>query len=196
VPGRHAVYNSLAALGVGLELDLPFPAIAGALGDFRGVDRRLELKGHALGVTVLDDYGHHPTEIAATLAAIREGFGVRTIVVFQPHRYTRTRALLEEFGGAFFLADQVIVTAIYAAGEQPIPGLDGAIVADALVRHGHPAVLHEPQLDAIPALLEQRVREGDIVLTLGAGDGWKVGETFLRLATRRSPGSAGERRLA
>ena len=188
VPGRHAVYNSLAAIGVGLELDVPFAKIARGLSRFRGVDRRLERRGEAFGALVLDDYGHHPTEIAATLAAVREGFGARTIVVFQPHRYTRTRALLEEFGAAFFLADQVIVTSIYAAGETPIPGIDGALVADALVRHGHPAVRHEPDLAKIPETLRKILRPGDIALTLGAGDIRQVSEQLLRL------GSSGKRR--
>jgi UDP-N-acetylmuramate--alanine ligase len=182
VPGRHAVYNSLAALAVGLELDIPFASIAAALGEFRGVDRRLQLRGQVRGAQVIDDYGHHPTEIVATLAALREGFGARTLVVFQPHRFSRTQALLEEFGAAFVLADRVIVTDIYGAGESPIAGLDGAAVAQALVRHGHPWARHEPRLSQIPSLLLEMLRPGDIVLTLGAGDVWKVGEELLRLA--------------
>ncbi len=186
VPGRHSVYNALAALAVGLEMDVPFEVCARALRRFRGVDRRFQLRGRVLGATVVDDYGHHPTEIAATLAAAREGFGARTIVVFQPHRYTRTRALLEEFGSAFFLADRVIVTEIYAAGEIPIPGVDGTAVADALVRHGHPSVTFEPSLGEIPRLLRETVREGDLVLTLGAGDVWKVGEELVRSAGKRA----------
>jgi UDP-N-acetylmuramate--alanine ligase len=181
VPGRHSVYNALAAIAVGLELDVPFACAARALARFKGVDRRFQLRGTAFGAMVVDDYGHHPTEIAATLAAAREGFGVRTIVVFQPHRYTRTRALLEEFGRAFFLADQVVVTEIYPAGEVPIPGVNGAAVADALVRHGHPSVTFEPDLARIPALLRGIVREGDLVLTLGAGNVWKTGEELIRL---------------
>jgi UDP-N-acetylmuramate--alanine ligase len=181
VPGRHSVYNALAAIAVGLELDVPFASAARALARFRGVDRRFELLGTAFGAMVVDDYGHHPTEIAATLAAAREGFGVRTIVVFQPHRFTRTRALLEEFGRAFFLADRVIVTEIYPAGETPIPGVNGASVADALVRHGHPSVTFEPDLRKIPVLLKGVVREGDLVLTLGAGNVRKTGEELIKL---------------
>jgi UDP-N-acetylmuramate--alanine ligase len=185
VPGRHAVFNSLAALAVGLELDIPFKTIAAALKAFRGVDRRLQLRGEAFGAQVLDDYGHHPTEIVATLAAIREGFGRRTLVVFQPHRFSRTRALLEEFGRAFALADRVIVTDIYAAGEAPLPGLDGSVVADALVRHGHPSVAHVASLKEIPRMLRDELREGDIVITLGAGDVWRVGEALVRAASGR-----------
>jgi len=183
VPGRHSVYNALAAIAVGLELDVPFASAARALSRFKGVDRRFQLLGRAFGAMVVDDYGHHPTEIAATLAAAREGFGVRTIAVFQPHRFTRTRALLEEFGRAFFLADRVIVTEIYGAGEAPIPGVDGASVANALVRHGHPSVTFEPVLSKIPELLRGIVHEGDLVLTLGAGNVSKVGDELIRLSS-------------
>jgi len=193
VPGRHAVYNSLAAIAVGLELDVPFTKIAEGLRRFRGVDRRLQRRGEAFGALVLDDYGHHPTEITATLAAVREGFGARTIVVFQPHRYTRTRALLEEFGAAFFLADRVIVTSIYPAGEAPLRGVDGAAVADALVRHGHPGVAYEPEPERILEGLRETLRPGDIVLTLGAGDVWQIAERLVRLSSARKR-RAGERR--
>ncbi len=184
VPGRHSVYNALAAVATGLELDVAFAKIAKALARFQGVDRRFQFKGEAFGATVIDDYGHHPTEIQATLAAAREGFGARTVVAFQPHRYSRTRALLEEFGRAFVLADRVIVTSIYAAGEAPLPDVDGAAVADALVRHGHPAVSFEPRLDKIPGRLKGLVLPGDLVMTLGAGDIWKVGDAFLALAAK------------
>jgi UDP-N-acetylmuramate--alanine ligase len=188
VPGRHSVYNSLAALAVGLELDIPFTKIAKALARFQAVDRRFQRKGEAFGATVVDDYGHHPTEIVATLAAAREGFGARALVVFQPHRYSRTRALLEEFGRAFVQSDRVIVTSVYAAGETPLRDVDGAAVADALVRHGHPSVVYEPRLERIAGRLKQLVLPGDLVITLGAGDVWKVGEAFLALAGKtRAP---------
>jgi UDP-N-acetylmuramate--alanine ligase len=183
VPGRHSVYNALAAIAVGLELDVPFSKIVKGLRRFRAVDRRFQLKGEAFGARVVDDYGHHPTEIQATLAAARDGFGVRTVVVFQPHRYTRTQALLEEFGRAFVLADQVIVTDVYAAGEPPIEGVDGKAVADALGRHGHRAVTYEPRMAAIPELLRAAIGPGDLVLTLGAGDVWRVGQGLLDLAS-------------
>jgi UDP-N-acetylmuramate--alanine ligase len=189
VPGRHQVDDSLAAIAVALELDVPFDTIAAALAEFPGVDRRMQRRGEALGASVLDDYGHHPTEIAATLAAVREGFASRTVVVFQPHRYSRTQALLEEFGASFSLADRVIVTDIYAAGEAAIDGLDGATVADALVRHGHPSVVYEPSLQAIPGLLRNTIRAGDVVLTLGAGDVWKVGEELIRSAAGDGDGA-------
>jgi len=185
VPGRHSVYNSLAAVAVGLELDVPFRRIAGALAAFRGADRRLQLKGRAHGALILDDYGHHPTEVVATLSAIREGFGARTLVVFQPHRYSRTQALLEDFGRAFFLADQVIVTDVYAAGERPIDGISGASVAESLVRHGHPSVVYERRLSEVAKRLRPSIVPGDVVLTLGAGDVWKVGDALLRSSSAK-----------
>ena len=180
VPGRHAVYNSLAAVAVALELEIPFHSIAAGLKRFRNPDRRFQRRGEAFGATVIDDYAHHPTEIMATLSAVREGFGARTVAVFQPHRHSRTRALLEEFGRAFVLADHVIVTEIYAAGEEPVPGLSGRSVVDALVRHGHPSAEFEPDPTRIPARLAEWVRPGDLVLTLGAGDVWKVAEALVR----------------
>jgi UDP-N-acetylmuramate--alanine ligase len=192
VPGRHSICNSLAAVAVGLELEVPFHTIASGLRRFRGPDRRFQHRGDAFGATVIDDYGHHPTEIMATLAAVREGFGSRTVAVFQPHRYSRTDALLEEFGRAFLLADHVIVTEIYAAGENPIPGIDGRRVADALVRHGHPSVDHEPDLSKIPERLVECVRPGDLVLTLGAGNVFQVAEAFVALG-KASAGDATER---
>jgi UDP-N-acetylmuramate--alanine ligase len=192
-PGRHVVLNSMAALAVGLELELEFGTIRAALASFAGVERRLQLRGRLGGAMVLDDYGHHPTEIVATLDAVREGFGARTIVVFQPHRYSRTRALLEEFGGAFHLADTVIVTDVYAAGESPIDGIDGSAVADAATRHGHRSIVYEPDLAAIPALVRSLLRPGDVVLTLGAGDVWRVGEELLRPASTELLPTAGRR---
>jgi UDP-N-acetylmuramate--alanine ligase len=197
VPGRHAVSNSLAAVAVGLELDLPFDGMRRSLGRFRGVDRRFQWKGDAFGARVVDDYGHHPTEIQATLAAAREGFGSRTLVVFQPHRFSRTGHLLEEFGRAFFLADHVMVVPVYAAGEAPVPGVDGRAVADALIRHGHPRVEFVPRLADVPKALRAAVRPGDLVLTLGAGDVWKAGEAFLAMdesRARRTRAGSGARR--
>jgi len=187
LPGRHHVSDALAAIAVGLELDVEFETVAAALAAFPGVDRRMQRRGEAYGASVLDDYGHHPTEIAATLAAVREGFATRTLVVFQPHRFSRTQALLEEFGAAFSHADHVVVTDIYAAGEDAIDGLDGSSVADALTRQGYPSVVYEASLEAIPDLLKRTIRPGDIVLTLGAGDVWTVGEELVRSAGEARP---------
>jgi UDP-N-acetylmuramate--alanine ligase len=179
VPGRHSISNALAAVACGLELDLPFATIARALARFHPVDRRFQLRGEVAGATVIDDYGHHPTEIEATLSAARDGFGRRTVAVFQPHRYSRTQALLEEFGRAFVLADHVVVTEVYPAGEKPIPGINGTAVADALRRHGHPSVVFEPRLDRVARLVRETVRPGDLVITLGAGDVRKVGDALV-----------------
>jgi len=193
MPGRHSVYNSLAAVAVGLELEIPFRTIARALSTFRGVDRRFQKRGSWNDAMVIDDYGHHPTEIEAALGAVREGFGAHTIAVFQPHRYTRTAALLEEFGRSFHLADKVIITDIYPAGEQKIPGLDGAMVMDALVRHGHPDVIHEKDPARIVKLLKEILKPGDVVITLGAGDVWKIGD---KLAKDGRRGKSGKGRRA
>ncbi len=190
LPGRHQVSNALAAIAVGLELDVPFRTIASALSRFRGVDRRTQLRGTVHGAQIIDDYGHHPTEIQATLAAVRQGFGARILVVFQPHRYSRSRALLKEFGQAFALADRVWVTDIYPAGESPIPGVDGSTIADSLMRHGHRAVAYEPRRKEIAGQVLQEIRPGDIVLTLGAGDVWKIGDELLRHASRGGGGGA------
>jgi UDP-N-acetylmuramate--alanine ligase len=189
VPGRHSVSNALAAIACGLELDVPFSKIARALAGFHAVDRRFQLRGEIGGATVVDDYGHHPTEIEATLAAARDGFGSRTVAVFQPHRYSRTEALLDEFGRAFVLADHVVVTEVYAAGEAPIPGIDGRAVVDSLRRHGHRSVVFEPRLDRIAPLLRDTIRPGDLVITMGAGDIRKVGDALVNGAglKARSP---------
>jgi UDP-N-acetylmuramate--alanine ligase len=176
--GRHNVINSLAAVAVGLELDIPFPTIAEALASFQGVGRRLEFKGERGDVAVMDDYGHHPTEIKATLQALKEKFPTRrAIVVFQPHRYSRTRLLAEEFATCFSQADVVGVLDIYGAGETPVPGVTSDWLAERIRAQGRP-VTRLPAGDG-PALLREMVHPGDVVLTLGAGDVWKWGETLL-----------------
>ncbi|HZM70339.1 MAG TPA: UDP-N-acetylmuramate--L-alanine ligase [Candidatus Cryosericum sp.] len=180
-PGRHSVANALAAIAVGLDLDVPFAAIAEHLGTFRGADRRFQLKGEAGGIMVIDDYGHHPVEILATLAAARNGWGRRTVVVFQPHRYSRVKALLQEFAGAFEGADVLAVTDIYPAGEAPIPGVTAEAVARAIKERGHGDVTLVKELKDVPAWLAERAREGDMVITLGAGSVYKAGEQFLML---------------
>ncbi|MBD3867857.1 MAG: UDP-N-acetylmuramate--L-alanine ligase [Acidobacteria bacterium] len=180
LPGRHSVYNSLAAVAVAMELEIPFQTIARALKSFRGVERRFQLRGRYNDALVVDDYGHHPTEIEAVLNGVREGFGARTIVVFQPHRFSRTQALLEEFGGAFHLADIVFVTDIYPAGEEPVSGVDGSLVQDALVRHGHPDVRYVKDHGAIIRQLRELLQPGDVMITLGAGDVWKIGDSLAK----------------
>jgi UDP-N-acetylmuramate--alanine ligase len=180
VPGRHSISNSLAAIGVGLELDLPFDWIASHLSRFQGADRRFQLKGEVNGVLVIDDYGHHPAEIRATLEAARRGWDRRTVVVFQPHRYSRARALRDEFARCFKDADVLVVTDIYPAGESPLAGVTGESLADAIRRDGHRDVTLVRDLQEVPGFLISRVRPGDMVITMGAGSVWKAGEEFLR----------------
>jgi UDP-N-acetylmuramate--alanine ligase len=177
VPGRHNLQNALAAIAVGVELGIPFDRITAALADFRGVERRYQLRGEARGVRVVDDYGHHPTEIAAVLAAARGGHPKRLVAVFQPHRFTRTRDLMEDFGPALAGADVVLLTDIYPAGEAPIPG----ITLEALASAVRPAVaeLHVAQrLEDVPGAVARLARAGDLVVTLGAGS---IGATSERI---------------
>jgi UDP-N-acetylmuramate--alanine ligase len=176
LPGLHNVYNALAAIAVGLELEVGLEAIRRALGEFAGVERRFHLIGEKRGVMIVDDYGHHPTEIKATLAAARSGWNRRLVTVFQPHRYSRTRDLLMEFATAFYQADSLILTEIYAAGESPIEGVSGRLLYEQIKQHGHKDVHFLPGTDAIVEKLLSVVRPGDMVLTLGAGDVWKIGK--------------------
>jgi UDP-N-acetylmuramate--alanine ligase len=179
VPGRHNVLNALAAVAVGLEIDVGFGHVAEALATFAGVARRFETRGEHHGVRVVDDYGHHPTEIEATLAAAR-GLGGRVLVVFQPHRYTRTAALTREFGAAFGDADRVWVLDIYAAGESPIAGVSGRSVVESARQQGFRHVEFAPDAATAVAAAVGEVQAGDVVLTLGAGDVWKVGDEILK----------------
>jgi UDP-N-acetylmuramate--alanine ligase len=176
VPGRHNVLNATAAVAIGTQLEIAPAAIATALADFRGVDRRFQLKGMARGVTVVDDYGHHPTEIRATLAAARDCGYKHVHVIFQPHRYTRTRDLMEEFAGAFDDADSVEMLDIYAASEEPIAGID----AEALTRRIHrPQVHYAGEMAEAVAAVTGRAQDGDLIMTLGAGSVSQVGPQVL-----------------
>ncbi len=170
VPGRHNVLNCLATLAVADEIDVPFDTARTALAGFAGVQRRFTIVGEAQGITLVDDYGHHPAEIMATLDAARSGFGRRVVAVFQPHRYTRTHALFDEFTRAFNLADALVVTAVYPAGEALIPGATGELLAASIRRHGHRHVVYEPDKSSIPDRLVEIIRPGDMVIALGAGD--------------------------
>ncbi len=179
VPGRHNVLNALGAVAAGLELGVPFPQIASALEEFRGADRRFQLLGEANGVMVVDDYGHHPTEIAAVIAAARAGINRRVVVVFQPHRYTRTSQLMSEFGGALAAADEVVLTDIYSAGETPIPGVTIEALTDSVRGTAGCPVHLVKRLDDLPGAVAGLSRPGDLVVTLGAGSIGSVGDRIL-----------------
>ena len=181
VPGAHNVLNSLAAVAVGLELAVSFESIRQGLAAFTGVDRRFQIRGDAGGVLVVDDYGHHPTEIRATLETLRGRAGSRrTVVLFQPHRYTRTQHLWDEFCRAFHLADVLLVADIYPAGEEAVAGITSEALAEAITRRGHRHVLYVGDLRAAGERLAREVKEGDVVLTLGAGSVWTAGDELLK----------------
>jgi UDP-N-acetylmuramate--alanine ligase len=180
LPGMHNVYNAMASVVVGRELDLPFATIKKALETAQGVGRRIEIKGEARGITVVDDYGHHPTEIKTTLAAVAQSWpGRRKVVVFQPHRYTRTQSLFDEFTRAFYQTDRLVVLPIYAASEAPIEGVDSRKLSDQIRAHGHKDVRYLENFDACQAFLLETLADGDLLLTLGAGDVVRVGEQVL-----------------
>jgi UDP-N-acetylmuramate--alanine ligase len=181
VPGAHNVTNSLAAVAVGLDLELPFEAIQQGLASFSGVDRRFQVRGEARGVLVIDDYGHHPTEIKATLETLRRRAGARrTLVLFQPHRYTRTQALWDDFCASFGDADVLRLVDVYPASEDPIPGVTAEALAAAIAARGHADAAWAGDVRAAGERLAKDVREGDVVLTLGAGNVWTAGEELLR----------------
>lgn len=187
VPGAHNVLNATAAIAVGVGLDISLDHIRTALDNFRGVDRRFQLKGTAAGVSVIDDYGHHPTEIRATLAAARQCGYRRIHVIFQPHRYTRTQALMEEFIRAFDDADTVIVLDIYAASEQPIPGITGEVLANRLTSAGSRDVRYAASFAEAAQAISGVPEEGDMILTLGAGSISQLGPMILeRLQARHA----------
>jgi len=181
MPGIHNVYNSLAAISVGFELDIPFKKTQIALEQLQGVARRLEVKGDIDGIKVLDDYGHHPTEIKITLDAIRKSWpGRRLIVIFQAHRYSRTQALYGDFTRAFYQSDVLVLLPVYAAGEERIEGIDNVMLCEGIKSHGHKDVLYVHEMNEAVDYLAGIVSKGDLVLTLGAGDVWKAGEFLIK----------------
>jgi UDP-N-acetylmuramate--alanine ligase len=179
VPGTHNVLNATAAIAVGTALDIPADQIRAALDSFRGVDRRFQLKGEAAGVSVIDDYGHHPTEIRATLAAARQCGFRRIHAIFQPHRYTRTRDLMDEFATAFADADSLFVLDIYAASEKPIEGITGEALARQIAGKGHRAAVYVPSFADATAAVVAQAQPGDMILTLGAGSVSQLGSMIL-----------------
>jgi UDP-N-acetylmuramate--alanine ligase len=188
VPGAHNILNATAAIAVGIGLEIPIEHIRAALDSFRGVDRRFQVRGEGAGVTVIDDYGHHPTEIKATLAAARQCGYRRIHVVFQPHRYTRTQSLMEEFVSAFEQADSLIVLDIYAASEQPIEGVTAEVLALRIREKGSRDVLYLPSFDEAVEAVATKAAEGDMILTLGAGSVSQLGPRILEaLQTKAAP---------
>lgn len=187
VPGEHNVGNALAAVAVALDLEIEFSLIAAALESFRGTERRFQIKGRIEterdGILVVDDYGHHPTEVQATLAAAKSS-GRRLVVLFQPHRYTRTEKLFAEFARSFYDADVLLICDIYPASEDPIEGVTAAALADEIERFGHRNVSYIGGVESGAAALAEAVQPGDLVLTLGAGNGWRAGEEFLESRAR------------
>ncbi|MBI5193445.1 MAG: UDP-N-acetylmuramate--L-alanine ligase [Nitrospirae bacterium] len=202
IPGTHNISNALTCIGVAVELDIKIDDVRKALKEFSGVERRFQIvgkisrigrnddnspplfKGGAGGVIpddilIVDDYGHHPTEIAATLSAAKDGWKRRTVVLFQPHRYTRTRDLMNEFAGAFDNADILIVTEIYPAGEKPVEGISGERLCNEIRKHGHKDVVFIPDKNDITGYIHEIIMPGDMILTLGAGDIWKIGRKVL-----------------
>ena len=180
VPGQHNIYNALAAVAVGLDLNIDFEKIAIALSEYRGVDRRFQIKGEKNDILVVDDYGHHPAEIKATLAAAKTS-GRRLVVFFQPHRYTRTKHLYDDFARAFYEADVLRLADIYAASEEPIEGINSQNLAASIEQFGHRDVRHVGAVSVGATALKEIVKAGDLVLTLGAGNVWQAGEELLRI---------------
>ena len=185
IPGVHNVVNALAAISVGMELDIGFEVMRDALGQFAGIHRRLELKWDG-EIKLVDDYGHHPTEIRATLSALRSMWKGRIIVAFQPHRYSRTKALQEEFVRSFTDADVLVVTEIYAASEEKIDGVTGAALAETIRSAGHRRVIFAPTKEEVVSRVAEIAVAGDMVVTLGAGDIYKVGEELSALWSRKA----------
>lgn len=185
VPGRHNALNALAAVAVGLDAGVPFDRVASALAEFTGAERRFQTRGEVNGVLVVDDYGHHPTEIAAVIAAARAGIGRRIVVVFQPHRYSRTEQLFDQFGPAFAGADVIVLTDIYAAGEAPIAGVTAEALAERVRQANDVPVILVKALERVPAAVAEVTRPGDLVLTLGAGSIGAVGDRVLEAVRSR-----------
>jgi UDP-N-acetylmuramate--alanine ligase len=189
VAGEHNVLNALASIAVALELKVAADVIRAGLAMFTGVERRLQIRGKERGITVLDDYGHHPTEIRATLAAARLGEFGRIHVIFQPHRYTRTYHLMDEFAGSFMQADRLHVLDIYAASEKPIEGVTAEVLVERIRQSGHRGVEYAGNIGRAVAAVVEAVEPGDAVLTLGAGNVWQAGERLLEKLKAEGPGT-------
>jgi len=183
--GQHNAQNALATIAVADEMRIPIDTVRAALAEFGGVQRRFTVRGEVDGITVVDDYGHHPAEVMATLKGARNAFGRRVVVAFQPHRYTRTRDLLEDFSRAFNDADLLVVTDVYSAGEEPIAGATSANLVEKILACGHRDVTHVAARADVAKHLRNRVKSGDLVITLGAGDINQVGPELLQLLQQK-----------
>jgi len=183
VPGRHNVQNSLAAVTIGLHVGLDIEQIAKGLHEFKGVQRRFEILGKTDNCTVVDDYAHHPSEIVATLSAARQSHKDRIITIFQPHRYSRTKSLARDFGSAFSNADEVIIVDIYGAGEDPIPQVCSDMIVKHIRENNHPSVQYIPDLQSAEDFVANKMQPNDLVITLGAGDVWKIAHNLSRRLT-------------
>ncbi|MBI2486860.1 MAG: UDP-N-acetylmuramate--L-alanine ligase [Deltaproteobacteria bacterium] len=178
-PGRHNAENALASFAVGMELGMSFERIRDGLAEFKGIDRRLQVKGEGRGVLVMDDYGHHPQEIRVTLSAIKEAFSKKIIVIFQPHRYTRTHLLFDDFVKVLSEVDTLFILDIYPAGETPIEGVTAEKLVNAIKENGHENVFYINEPDEAVRRVLEIVKPGDVVLTLGAGNVWMLGEKIV-----------------
>jgi UDP-N-acetylmuramate--alanine ligase len=179
MPGLHNVYNALATVATAFELDIPFRVVQETLRDFSGIQRRFQIKGEKRDILIVDDYGHHPVEIMATLRAARTGWERKIVAVFQPHRYTRTQALFHDFLTAFYDADVLILTDIYPAGEDRIEGVEAKALFEGIREHGHRNVTYLASKQEIVDHLLRIVNPGDLVITLGAGDVWQIAEELV-----------------
>ncbi|MDQ3131858.1 MAG: UDP-N-acetylmuramate--L-alanine ligase [Acidobacteriota bacterium] len=187
VPGQHNVYNALAATAVALELEIPFEKIAAAFTNFKNANRRFQFKGEAAGVSVVDDYGHHPTEILATLSAAKNGSGgKRTVVVFQPHRFSRTQELMDEFALSFNNADVLFVTDIYPASEPPIEGITAEILTENIKKYGHKNATFIGEVETAAEKVVKNLQAGDLVITLGAGSITRLSDEILGILKREN----------
>jgi UDP-N-acetylmuramate--alanine ligase len=180
IPGKHNIKNALAVIAIAVNLGINFETIKKSLESFRGALRRFEIK-YDNDITVIDDYAHHPTEVSATLSGIKNGWNRRLVAVFQPHLFTRTKEFAEEFGKAFLISDIFICTDVYPAREKPIEGVTGELITKASQKLGHKNVFYEPDKNKIPEILMNLHHEGDIIITMGAGDIYKYGEKFIEL---------------
>jgi UDP-N-acetylmuramate--alanine ligase len=184
--GEHNAQNALACLAIADEMKIPIDVVRASLAEFNGVQRRFTVRGEVGGVTVVDDYGHHPAEVLATLKGARNAFHRRVVVAFQPHRYTRTHDLMNDFARAFNDADVLVLTDVYGAGEEPIVGATSDVLADQIRAYGHRDVTHVPARADVAKVLLNRIQPGDLVLTLGAGDISSVGPELVALLQAKS----------